>query len=279
MRGRNTSVTFWGTRGSIPSPGPATVLYGGNTSCVEVRHGEDSLILDGGSGIRLLGLTYSDNHFGRLSEIPVLVSHNHMDHIIGLPFFGPILQINRKIRIYGPPGLRHSLKNLFPFHILPAQKRVIEIEEKKLRIGPYQIESRWLNHPGLALGYRIVTPDHKIIIYVSDHESPSRSCHNRCGISDKELSRWAHNADLLIMDAQYFEKEYRVKQGWGHSPSSYTVHTALKADVKQLALYHHDPLHSDHLLKKKEREAIQLIRRSKQKLACFAASEGTTLTL
>ena len=178
-----------------------------------------------------------------------------MDHIAGLPFFRPALQRRRLLAIYGPPGLKKSLNRLFPFSILPSRRRIREIRPGTFRVPPFLVSSRWTNHPGGSLAYRITAPSGKTIVYIADHEPTGRHLHGKRGVSDGALALWMRGADLLIMDAQYFEGEYKSRKGWGHSPVSHTVRMALSAGIRRLSLFHHDPSHSDRLLEKKLRLA------------------------
>ncbi|MBI2982188.1 MAG: MBL fold metallo-hydrolase [Deltaproteobacteria bacterium] len=269
-------VKFWGTRGSIPSPGKATLRYGGNTSCVEVLYGNHSLIVDGGTGIRLLGKSLS-----RKSRKPVsiLISHTHMDHIAGIPFFAPALNNGRSIRIYGPPGLKKSLQHLFPFPRLQSKKTIFEIKPRSFRISPFTVDCRWVNHPGGSLGYKIRTPGGHSVVYISDHEPVTYCRHGSWAPSDREMIQWIDRPDLLIMDAQYFEAEYKKRKGWGHSSLSYTVRLALQSGARKLCLFHHDPNHSDPMLKRKLAHALEIINREGGRISCSLSQEGTTITL
>ncbi len=268
-----TKVVFWGTRGSIPTPGRSTFRYGGNTACVEVRSGNRVLILDAGTGIRELG-----RNFPRQTDIPVLIGHTHQDHIGGLPFFAPALERKRRIRIFGPRGLKRRLEQLFPFPVLPARRVVHEIGPGSFRLSGFRVTCRRLNHPGGGFAFEVATGERRII-YISDHEPVNRYRHDGKGATDEALARWIEGADLLIMDAQYFEEEYRKRRGWGHSPVSYTVRIALRGRVKRLALFHHDPAHTDALLEKKLKLAKRIISRSGNRLSCFLAREGQWIRL
>ena len=273
-KGNPVSVRFWGTRGSIAAPGRSTVRYGGNTSCLEVRYGKESLILDGGTGIRLFGQARN----GSVDRnIRILVTHTHMDHIAGLPFFGPALKNGQPLDIYGPPGLKKALQNLFPFPVLTSHKRIHEIRTGTLRLPPFMVSTQWLNHPGKVLGYRIRVPSGRSVVYISDHEPGDHFCHNREAITNGSLARWIAEPDLLVMDAQYFEAECHARRGWGHSSIAHTVHLALESGAKKLVLFHHDPSHSDRILEQKLTQARKFIHRSGKRLPCHLAREGWTL--
>ena len=233
---KSAVITFWGTRGSIPAPGRSTVRCGGNTSCVEVRYGKASLILDGGTGIRVLGLRSAVR---RHSPITILTSHVHLDHIFGIPFFGPALQNGQSLRIYGPAGIKRALQNLFPFPELASRKEIRELGVRTFQIGPFRISTQWLNHPAKTLAYRIRFPNRKVMVYASDHEPTPLFRHSKQAPSDASLIRWMGSPDLLIMDAQYSDEEYPRRRGWGHSPWSATMTTALLAGGRRLGPYHH----------------------------------------
>jgi len=275
------AVIFWGVRGSIPAPGRKTLRYGGNTSCVEIRQGRDSLILDGGSGIRLLGglPRWEKKHSLAGKTISILVSHTHMDHIVGIPFFQPAIRNGQSLKIYGPPGLSQSLRHLFPFPRLQSRKRICKITPSCFRIGPFRVASFWLNHPGRALGYRIATPSGQTVVYMSDHEPLRHFRHHPAAPSEARLLSLIHKADLLILDGQYLGKEYRRHRGWGHSSVPDSVHLSLKGGARRLILFHHDPHHSDAILAKKLLEARRLIARSGSGMTCRLAREGEKIVI
>jgi phosphoribosyl 1,2-cyclic phosphodiesterase len=239
-------VRFWGTRGSVPSPGPGTVRYGGNTSCVEVRTDDGGLlVIDCGTGVRALG-----QHLLQQSATPsgsILIGHTHWDHIHGLPFFAPLFAPGSRWDIYGPRGLAHSLDRVLAgqmeYHYFPVglDETAADIEYHDLVEGVFEasgatITTHYLNHPALTLGYRIQA-DGATVVYSSDHEqhAASHAAH----------VAFLAGADLLIHDAQYEEANYGPKVGWGHSTMEYVVDVAIEAGVAQLALYHHDPNRDD----------------------------------
>jgi ribonuclease BN (tRNA processing enzyme) len=247
-------IKIRGARGSIPTADPYTVYYGGNTSCVEVSEDGWQLVLDGGSGMR-----YS--HAGALPEckrIDILLTHLHLDHIIGLGFFQPLFDRGMEVHIWGPASSAHSLHSrltrylsppLFPVLIrnLPCRLNLHEIGDSEFQIGPFTIHSSYVIHPGPTVGYRI-TGQHSVFTYIPDHEpvlGRTSLSGDRRWISGIDL---AAGADLLFHDAQYSNDEYPHRVGWGHSSMDDTLQFASMAEVKHLLLAHHDPAHSDQQL-------------------------------
>jgi phosphoribosyl 1,2-cyclic phosphodiesterase len=292
-------VRFWGTRGSIATPGPATANYGGNTSCVEIRAGNEVLIFDAGTGIRPLGLALMEEFGTRPFTVHLFISHAHWDHIQGFPFFTPAYVDTVNLNVYGASGQRRSLEKLlrglmdtdyFPVALgdLAASLSTTEFRGDDFKIGDVTVSGCYLNHPGMALGYR-VRHGGKTVVYATDHE-PYRNtladlggrgeAGRRYGAElDTELIRFLEDADLYIGEAQYTEEEYKAKIGWGHSPLSATVGVALAARVRALALFHHDPMHTDDVVADMVMRAQQLIAERSGHLRCFAAREGETVEI
>ena len=252
-------VRFWGTRGSRPCPGNSTLRYGGNTSCVEIRTSAGTLIiLDGGSGICELGKALETEFGDQQIRGNLLISHTHWDHIQGLPFFSPLFNENNAWGIYGPRGAGASLEEILSgqmqyeyFPVTMARQRA-EIEYCELTEGVFSIDNvrvttRYLNHSALTLGYRLDADDSSIV-YVADHEPHHRALAN--GIQSLKTEDLRHaqfllGADILIHDAQFTAAEYAERIGWGHSTVEYAVDLAVRASVKTLVLFHHDPERSD----------------------------------
>ena len=250
-------VRFFGTRGSIATPGPDTLRYGGNTSCVEVRSNSDTLvILDMGTGAAVLGRELMAR--GGPVRGHILISHTHWDHIQGIPFFTPLSVAGNEWDIYAPRGFGQTLRDTlagqmqytyFPVGLeqLGATIRYHDLVEGRLRIADIEVTSRYLNHPALILGYRLAA-DGVSVVYACDHEPHSRALAIGSGDISGEDSRHAQflaGADLVVHDAQYLASEYPQKIGWGHSTIEYAVAVARFAEVKQLALTHHDPRRDD----------------------------------
>jgi len=290
-------VRFWGTRGSIATPGSFTLGYGGNTSCVEVRAGQDVLIFDAGTGIRELGLSLVEEARGAPLTLHLFISHTHWDHIQGFPFFVPAYLPSTTLHVYGSPGQGRSLEKIlrgqmdsdyFPVALgdLSSTMQMHEFRGGEFAIGDTTISAMYLNHPGMNLGYRIVHGG-KTVVYATDNE-PYRYTLDHLGRRaeagrefggrlDEEFVRFVAGADLYIGEAQYTDEEYPAKIGWGHSSLSATVEVALKAHVKSLALFHHDPMHGDETVSAMVAVAQRLISSQLSPLRCFAAREGQIL--
>jgi phosphoribosyl 1,2-cyclic phosphodiesterase len=248
-------VKLWGTRGSVPSPGPETIRYGGNTSCVQVTLSDGSiLVLDAGTGIRSLGLAITRQQ----SRLHILLTHLHLDHIQGLVFFAPAFRPLTEIVIWGPASPEASLRDriaryisapLSPVEVreLPCDVSFRHSPDTEWEIGPARIRAASVTHRGPTLGYRITEGDQSLC-YIPDHE-PALGADleelEEDWISGVELAR---GADLLIHDCQYSDDEYPEHIGWGHSALSHTLAFARRVEAKRTVLFHHDPMHSDEFL-------------------------------
>jgi phosphoribosyl 1,2-cyclic phosphodiesterase len=292
-------VTFWGTRGSIATPGTGTTTYGGNTSCVEMRCGTDIFIFDAGTGIRPLGLTLAQEFEGRPVTLHLFISHTHWDHIQGFPFFTPAYLPTTTIHIYGSGGQGRPLEKVlrgqmdsdyFPVALgdMSSTLNVHEFKGKPFQVGEATIAATYLNHPGMNLGYRL-HHEGKSVVYATDNE-PYQQTLVHLGQRaeagrhfgqklDAEFVRFLAGADLYIGEAQYTDEEYPERIGWGHSSISATVEAALEAQVRSLAFFHHDPLHDDPVVATMAEKANQLIDARGSSLRCFAAREGQTIEL
>ena len=280
----NIHVDFWGVRGSVPSPGPTTNRYGGNTSCVSITADDKILILDAGTGIRNLGSAIISKPD---LEIFVIVTHSHWDHIQGFPFFTPIYQPNRPVHMF--PTLHKKnvvLASLIDqmdgahFPITPDQvpsnfNFVTENPLEFLKSNGFHLEMVPMNHPGKAFGYKI-TIDDKIICYFTDNEidPPYEK-----SIELNELTNQCRNADILIHDAQYTEDDMPLKHGWGHSLISQVTELGKSAEVKNLVYYHHDPERTDDLLDKELEKAAKTLKENGSSVQPYFAYEGLKLTL
>ena len=274
-------VTFYGTRGSLATPGRATQRFGGNTACVLVR-GEDgtTLVLDAGTGIREAGVDLPRD----LRRVDVLLTHLHMDHIQGLGFFGPLYNPAMEVHIWGPASATASLDArltrylsppLFPVLLrdLPCRLHLHHVPGGEAAIGPFRVVAQNVCHPGPTVGYRI-TEGSAVLTYISDHE-PALGA--RQFPSEPEwTSGWAlaHEADLLVHDAQYTREEYPKHVGWGHSSVHDALAFAALARVKRLALFHHDPARNDEALSAAVATAVADVRPS---FSVAPAAEGDVL--
>jgi phosphoribosyl 1,2-cyclic phosphodiesterase len=248
-------IKIWGARGSVPSPGPETTRYGGNTSCVQVTLSDGTIVvLDAGTGIRNLGLTIG----GAAPRINILLTHLHLDHIQGLMFFAPAFRPKTEIVVWGPKSPEASLQDRIARYIsaplspvemreLPSDVSFRDAPITEWEIGPARVQCTSVAHRGPTLGYRI-TDGGRSLCYIPDHEPG-------LGASLAELDpEWisgyklACRADLLIHDCQYSDEEYPDHVGWGHSRLTDSLTFARRVEAQRVLLFHHDPLHSDDYL-------------------------------
>jgi phosphoribosyl 1,2-cyclic phosphodiesterase len=278
-------ATIWGCRGSLASPGPDTLRYGGNTSCVEITAGSDTLIvLDAGTGIRPLGLRE-----GLPRTIHLLLTHLHLDHIEGLGFFAPIWEPQTELHVWGPPSPLRSLEErlarylsppLFPVQLsdIPSGITFHDVPDGEWEIDGVRVLAAPVSHPGPTLGYRMsmngrtlaYVPDHEPVLGVEIESLPAE------WVSGHELAR---GADLLLHDAQYTEEEYRSRVGWGHSSVANAVSIARMAGVGRLLLFHHDPARDDVALERHLDRARDLWREGEGEGPPELAREGLELEL
>jgi diguanylate cyclase (GGDEF)-like protein len=283
-------VRFWGTRGSIASPGANTARYGGNTSCAEVRAPDGTIIvLDCGTGARELGV-----HLARSLQPPVrlhlFIGHTHWDHIQGFPFFVPAFLPGVELNVHAPLGFQQSLEeamagqmeySYFPVKLRDLRSRIhfTELEEGFFRVGDVLVETQYLNHTAPTIAYRM-TCGGSTVAYVTDHEP---FWHSTDGLlhhpGDQRHVAFLQGVDLLIHDAQYTEQEYPSRVGWGHSTIEYATDVALAAGVKRLALFHHDPTHDDAVMERIEAAARRRVTACSGVLDVFAAREGLEIDI
>lgn len=261
-------LRFWGVRGSIPTPGPSTVRYGGNTACVELRADGELMILDAGTGIRPLGLELMKEFKDRPLALSLLITHTHWDHVQGFPFFPPAYNPKNQIHIHGFEGAWQSLEGIFSGQMespyfpiglkqMPGNIQFSELREMEFAIGKVRAQAAFINHPGVTVGFRLNTSTGSVA-YLPDHEScfRMRSLSTGSGPAkpeelafarreDEKTLRFIEGVDVLIMDAQYDVEEYRSRVGWGHSCVDDSVELAVRARAKKLFLFHHDPTHDD----------------------------------
>jgi phosphoribosyl 1,2-cyclic phosphodiesterase len=260
-------VTLWGTRGSLATPGPETMRYGGNTSCVGVVGCEGTLlVLDAGTGIRRLAATLPEP----LRRVDILLTHLHMDHIQGLGFFAPLYRPDVEVHIWGPGsttlGLEARLKRylsppLFPVNLSELPNLVFhQVPCGEVDIGEFRVCSALVCHPGPTVGYRITAPE-GVLTYLPDHE-PALAALTFPSLPREWTSgaTLASGADLLIHDGQYSAKEYGCHCGWGHSSLEQAMDFGALAEVRHLVPFHHDPAHTDIDLDLLVAEAIEAAR-------------------
>jgi len=282
------SLRFWGTRGSIPAPGPRTQRYGGNTPCTELRVGDRILIIDAGSGIRELGNSLMKEFQSKSIQADLLIGHTHWDHIQGLPFFPPLYMPQNRFVIHGVHGTTQPFSEVlaaqmshpyFPVDMkaMCSNPQILELNGP-LQLGDAKVTYHYLNHPGITVGFRIETRA-SAICYLSDHE-PYGRLNQKGEFSTKEddaVARFVRKADLLISEAQYTDEEYKFKRSWGHSTFTDVIGLAVKAEIKQLALFHHDPEHSDEMMDRFVADCQSFIAGRGYALKCFGAQEGMAL--
>ena len=283
---RQMIVSFWGVRGTIPCPGPATVRYGGNTTCVSIELGADdnvdkTLILDAGTGIRELGKHLVHNR----SDIFLLTTHIHWDHIQGFPAFAPIYQAGRVIYLL-PTLEEHVARSLVEqmdgFHYPVRGEQLLSdcrfiTEDPTLFFRKHGYELSWiaLNHPGGGHGFRVEN-EGRAVVFLTDNELDPPSAR---ATEFDDFVRFSHGCDVLVHDAQYLQPDMPAKHGWGHSLVEQALALGAAAEVKHLVLFHHDPDRSDPELDAIQADATEWCRMHAPAMRCTVAYEGLTLRL
>ncbi|GHT75257.1 MBL fold metallo-hydrolase [Spirochaetia bacterium] len=306
------SIRFWGVRGTIPCPGPDTVVYGGNTTCVEIRADDRLIIVDLGTGVRALGerLVANEVKTGRHVDADIFISHTHSDHIMGLPVFTPIFNPTTKLRVWGPVSsedttLESILGDQLSYRYWPirlselsAKIEYSQIRETTLDLGGgLSVTSKYMNHPIFCLGYRFEYQGKSIVtafdcerfwnVFPTDRndsrydEAAAREGDAVAQEENGHLVRFYEGADILVHDSQYTNQEYSAKQGWGHSTYEQAIDFGLRASVKRLVCFHHDPNRTDTQLdamgKHYRRLAAELGAPGAPPMEVIIAREGDTI--
>lgn len=288
------NVRFWGTRGSIPSPGASTVKYGGNTPCVEVRTSTDWLIiLDAGTGIRELGRSLMQKANGATIQGDIFLTHAHWDHIQGIPFFGPIFGRGNHFTIWGSKSLEKSVDQIvrdqmspvvFPvtFEELDATIDFRALAEEECEGPGFAVKAIQVRHPGGALGYRFTDRGDGggALVYISDNELNLSAKYDAIPSGWREsLVEFVKGAKVLVHDATYTKAEYQQHRGWGHSTYQDVVELAGDAGVETLVLFHHKPERTDDEIDRCVEECRELAAGRGGAMRVIAAAEGLTLTV
>jgi phosphoribosyl 1,2-cyclic phosphodiesterase len=295
LRGEPVSLElrFWGTRGSIPSPGARTVRYGGNTPCVEIRTPEGGLvILDAGSGIRELGRALTARSDGAI-HADIVLSHAHWDHIQGLPFFDPLFQSGNRFTIWSMDGLDPTVEQVVRGQMSPAVFPVpfdaveARVEFQYLSGAPhrgpgYELRAAPVRHPGGAAGYRLSAgaPNGSgALVYIPDNELRAVPGDGSPAAWREALVEFVRGATVLVHDATYTEQEYARHHGWGHSHYRDVVELALDASVERLVLFHHHPERSDDEVDDWVARCQAWVRERGGAVEVSAAAEGMTIAI
>jgi phosphoribosyl 1,2-cyclic phosphodiesterase len=284
------TVTFWGTRGSIPTPGAHTVRYGGNTPCVAVEAGDQLVILDAGTGIRGLGVQLVERQQGAI-RAEILLSHTHWDHIQGLPHFRPFFAAGNEVRILAPQQGAATLETILrlqmhpavfpvPLEALSARLTVEQVAPGEFTLGAFAVRAIRLRHQGLTLGYRL-TPRNggPSLAYVTDNELGTGGDYDLPPTWRRDFVQFLGGTDVVIHDAMYTPAQLEQHRGWGHSTYEEALAVAAEAGVRQLVLFHHEPVHGDDAMDGVVAAARRVAGRLGAVTTVTAAQEGMRLTL
>jgi len=272
---KKNKITFWGVRGSFPTPDRDKMDFGGHTSCVSIETQEEIVIMDMGTGMKKLGESIVSNP-NSPSKINIMLSHYHWDHLIGFPMFAPLFSDKYQINIYGKKDrigvkdvINHMLDPIFwpvSFNDFKADLNFYTIGDNQIKISDnMMIESQVHQHPNGAFSYKVLSND-KTISYITD-------CEHMLGNINENLINFAKNSDLLIHDAHFAKEDLSNHKGWGHSSWDQAVSMAQKSKSKQLALYHYSPDYNDTKINSIESDAKKIFKQT------IAAKQGLVIYL
>ena len=278
-------IIVWGCRGSLPTPGKETLKYGGNTTCLELRLKDGTVIvIDAGTGIRSLGEKLIKDM--NLNEIYLLLTHSHWDHLMGFPFFLPAYSERFTIHVRGGPIAKESLQKYLAHQMeppyFPARLSAMKAEfdfthgiPMVKKIGTAEVIPIPLSHPNGGYGFKIVE-ENKAFVFLPDNELEFRHEGSK---SKSDYIEFCREADLLLHDAQYTEDEYGISKGWGHSTFLSATDLAIRAKVKRFGLFHYDPNHTDAVIDRIVQICQKLLQQKGSKITCFGTSEGREIIL
>ena len=286
------TVKFWGTRGSIPTPGRRTEKYGGNTTCLEIRYHDEIVVFDAGSGIRELGVAWMSEFRDRPMHASLLLTHLHWDHIQGFPFFAPAYSSGNRFDVYGAERsdggpeefLRGQMQGAyFPVPLTAMQAQLqFKAATADFTVGSFSVKTLELPHPGRCLGYRLQAGDSTFVL-ATDSEFDQlalntdeiRDEHRAARQYEPELLNFLAGANLIVIDCQYTDDEYETKAGWGHNSIATVVDLCTQVRPDMVALFHHDPQHDDIEITRMVREtAARMEEAGVTDTLVFAAREG-----
>ena len=287
-------LKFWGIRGSIPVPGEKTIKFGGNTPCVQIITKNDIIILDAGTGIRELGKNLIQTGTNK-KNISILLTHNHWDHIQGIPFFLPLFRKEYTIDIYSNPnnGLNalSVVDALMNPNFFPVDKEIFNADikyhtilpEQTIKIGQTSVETKKVNHSKGTLAFKISEND-KTIVYMTDNEIKYEEKDNHINSTtlstlNEDIIEFCNNSDYLIHDSMYSFKDFKSKKGWGHSNNISVAYLSLLAGIKNLFLFHFDPDYSDEEVNNMLEETNRIFTVNDSKINCYASKEGLEIEI
>ncbi len=290
------TLRFWGTRGSIATPGPSTCRYGGNTSTVELQLGDLFIVCDAGTGLRTLGLDWLQRA-NPPTTVHLFLSHTHFDHIQGFPFFAPVFRKGVAINLYDPTGRADSNRERILGQMVPAYcpvathhlaARIDSVPfSHRMNLGTAaSVQAIEQDHPGGSWGYAFESEGQRVV-YATDSELDAQLLNaNAAHIGPQEQRSFApevlaffRNADLVVADAQYTDEEYQTRRGWGHARFITVVDLAIAARVRQLALFHHDPRHTDDQMDQILEQARERAQERGSDIKIIGAVEGEQITI